>query len=69
MTSRGAVDTDRGVFFIGQENFFLFNGNTVQTINAMCMIISLVTLILLSKLKYGQWAYRNMVKCGGLPIS
>ena len=32
VTSRGAVDTDRGVFFIGQENFFLFNGNTVQTI-------------------------------------
>ena len=32
VTSRGAVDTDKGVFFIGQENFFLFNGNTVQTI-------------------------------------
>ena len=32
VTMRGAVDTDRGVFFIGQENFFLFNGNTVQTI-------------------------------------
>ena len=32
VTSRGAVDTDRGVFFIGQENFFLFDGNSVNTI-------------------------------------
>jgi len=32
VTSRAAVDTDSGVFFIGQENFFLFNGNTVQPI-------------------------------------
>ena len=32
VSRKSAVSTDRGVFWYGQENFFMFDGNTVQVV-------------------------------------